>query len=160
MLRMQRSTAANTSEDHFSHMMADMIGRLLVTKKYSTADARSNTAGEHPIIPINGPVEGRLAIGIDGEKPRLILTRRAVTTWCAENGVPFQAFKLELMDAKVLRTSLPGVDMRTGVVRAALGKGVVGYTQLGAAPCLEFDPEAGARAVSPHTETVIRLHAG
>ena len=160
MLRMQRSTAANTSEDHFSHMMADMIGRLLVTKKYSTADARSNTAGEHPIIPIHGPVEGRLALGIDGEKPRLILTRRAVTTWCAENGVPFQAFKRELMEAKVLRTSLPGVDMRTGVVRAALGKGVVGYTQLGAAPCLEFDPEAGARAVSPHTETVIRLHAG
>ena len=137
----------NTPEDLFATLMADMNGHLLVTKRLDGSDRRSATTAEVDQAQVRGVVAGRVVLGDGDERPRVYISIREVTQWCAKNGVQYTKFKRDLMALNLIRLGTPGCNKSSGCVRVNIGKGVVGHEHLGRMNCLEFDVQGAKHAV-------------
>lgn len=134
----------NSPEDVYSAMMADFNGRIIVTKHFDKLDKRSNTI-ETPLVPVNrNPISGRYVLGDEKERPKLYVTTAAISQWCKENGVQYARLRREWEHAGILRFGTPGCNRKTGAVKVAIGKGVVGMEQLRNPRCWELNAELGS----------------
>lgn len=140
----------STPEDLFAHLMSDMNGKLLVTNRFDGSDLRSANTAEMDQANVRGVIEGRVVNGTEDERSRVYIAIRAVTAWCAKNGVQYTKFKRELMGRNLIRLGTPGCNKTSGCVRVRIGKGVVAQEHLGQVNCLEFDAkEAGKHLQQP-----------
>lgn len=137
----------STPEDLFANLMADMNGRLLITKRFEGSDRRSATTVEVDQAQVRGAVAGRIVIGDGDERPRVYVSVREITQWCSKNGVQYTKFKRDLMALHLIRLGTPGCNKTSGVVRVSIGKGVAGHEHLGQMRCIEFDAQAIKHAV-------------
>jgi hypothetical protein len=128
--------------------MADLNGRLLVTKRLDGSDRRSATTVEVDQAGVRGTVAGRVVLGDGDERPRVYVNIREVTQWCAKNGVQYTKFKRDLMALGLVRLGTPGCNKSSGAVRINVGKGVVGHEHIGRMNCLEFDAQATRNALA------------
>lgn len=138
----------STPEDLFAHMMSDMNGQMLVTNRFDGSDRRSATTVEMDQANVRGTVVGRVVCGTEDERPRVYLAIRAVTQWCAKNGVQYSKFKRDLMALHLIRLGTPGCNPTSGAVRVRIGKGVAAHEHLGQVHCLEFDATEARKHLS------------
>ena len=154
----------NTPQDHFASFMADVADKLLITKKFQKLDSRNDDKVE-PLLndrPLRNPICGRLVIGDEKERPKLYVTVQSVRDWCADKGIQYSRLRREWMDEGLLRLGTPGTNRATGGTRVRIGRGILGYQQLGSPWCLELDYFAAAGTISTpeSTETqVVTLRA-
>lgn len=147
LLRQHVLEYSDTPEDRLAALVASLNGKLLVTTHFDNLDGRAKHIEEIRERPTRSPVSGRFATGDDKERSKLYITTKAVSQWCREEGVSYNAFRRAALKAGVIRLGTKGCNRETGVVKVALGKGVPGYTHLGNPPCFEFDAELGAKAL-------------
>ena len=147
-LRSTSEENQSTPEDLFSHLMADMNGKLLITNRFDGSDRRSATTVEMDQGGVRGTVEGRVIRGNEDERSRVYVAIKAVTTWCAKNGVHYTKFKRDLMALNLIRLGTPGCNTSSGCVRVNVGKGVSGFEHLGRMNCLEFDAVEAQKHIS------------
>ena len=141
--QMERITEYKVSpEDRFAAMMADFHGKLLVTYRYDSLDARRKNASlEEPLSKIHGTVVGRYAIGCPGTKTeaadpgRLYITISAINKWCHENKLSSAEMRRDWMKAGLIEVSRGADDHGEKIVK--VGRGVIGQA-LPQARCLEF----------------------
>jgi hypothetical protein len=146
----------DTPEDHFSSMMADFVGKIIVTKHFESLDKRDPLATEYPLVPVNrNPVCGRLSLGDTKERAKLYISTKAVTQWCTENGIQYTKLRRGFMKEGLIRLGTNGVNKSTGVLRVAIGKGVVGFTQLGSPTCFEMDAERAAHVLTENVKAEV-----
>lgn len=133
--------------DHFAAFMADLTGKLLVTKRFNMADTRgrprqdgaTSQSAEPLLNPIpNRAVVGRLVLGADNEPPRLYVTVKEVQNWCHEKGVQFGSLRRQWMDSGHIVWRDNGANPSTGSIRVTLGKGVIGYSHLSNPTCFQM----------------------
>lgn len=129
-------------EDRFAAMMADFNGRLLVTYRFDTLDARKKPAAvEEPLVRVNGNIVGRFALGAAGTKSevgdsgRLYVTISAINEWCRRHELNAAEVRKEWRDAGLLETER-GAD-GNGERLVKLGRGVPAHA-LPPARCVEF----------------------
>lgn len=125
---------ANTS-DLFSKFLADIHGKILVTKHYDTLDYRRNNI-EVPMLPLRGSVCARLVLGSEKERGKLYVSVKALDEWCAENDQAPTAFRRRLASSSLLRQLS---DRGKGLEKEMyLAKGVP-TVPMGKCRCVEVD---------------------
>lgn len=129
-------------EDRFAAMMADFNGKILVTYRFDTLDARKkNTMSEMPLVKIGSTIVGRYAIGSPGTKDcpgdpgRLYITISAINKWCQLNELNAAEVRKEWLNAGLVETQR-GAD-KNGEKLVKLGRGVPEHA-LAPARCVEF----------------------
>lgn len=128
-------------EDRFSSMMADFTGRLVVTTRFDTADARSKNV-EEPLVPMpTRSVAGRIALGCPstptrlGDPGRVYISISAFNEWCRVNKLNPNEVRREWIERGLIDTTR-GSDYR-GENRVKLDRGLATQT-LPQTRCLEF----------------------
>jgi hypothetical protein len=127
-------------EDRFAAMMAEFNGKLLVTNRFDTLDARKHTV-EEPLVRVNGNIVGRYATGCPasktsvGDSGRLYITISAINEWCKKQELNAAEVRKEWRDAGLVETQR-GADER-GEKLVKLGKCIPSHP-LPPARCVEF----------------------
>jgi hypothetical protein len=145
-LRATAKECQKTPEDMFATMMADMAGKIIVTKNFVKSDGR--ITAEFPMGTLRNPICGRYATGDEKERAQLYVTIHAVRQWCSENGIQYTALRRDFLRHGLIRTGYPGVNKDTGAVRIAISKGVQGVPHLANPFCLELDATRAAEAIN------------
>ena len=129
-------------EDRFAAMIADFNGKILVTYRFDSLDARKkNTMSEMPLVKIGSTIVGRYAIGSPGTKDcagdpgRLYIAISAINKWCQLNELNAAEVRKEWLNAGLVETQR-GAD-KNGEKLVKLGRGVPEHA-LPPARCVEF----------------------
>lgn len=129
-------------EDRFAAMMADFNGKIIVTYRFDTLDARKKNAGiEEPLVRVPGTVVGRYAIGCPGTKTelgdpgRLYIAISAINEWCKRNELNAAEIRKEWVNAGLVETSRGANANGEKSVRLNIG---VPSVAAGLARCVEF----------------------
>lgn len=122
-----------TPPERFSAMLADLHGRILITKHYDSLNSRANKT-EMPLVPLRDAVAARLVLGDETERGKLFVAVRAIDDWCKTYGVNPAQYKRELFAAGLIR-SVAQEGRKDRLI--VLGKGVPTHPT-GDMRCLEF----------------------
>lgn len=136
-------------EDHFSKMLTDMHGTILVTRNYDTLDSRRGKT-ELPMLQIRGGVQARLVLGDTDERGKLFVAVTAIDEWCSKNGITPSAFKRKLAAKGFIR--IGGEQGRGLDKKASLGKGIPSHPTA-RCRCIEFEYFAVQGYIEDHVHT-------
>jgi hypothetical protein len=151
ILRLRATAVANnaTIGEQFSQLLSDLHGSIIVTKGFTTLDARSGKT-EIPILPIRNVAVARLVLGTKEEPGRLFITIKAVDDWCNKKTISASFFKRELNAAGLLVLNTDpnstGLDKKM-----SLNRGVPSHP-MGQCRCLEFEFASAQGYLTEHVD--------
>lgn len=145
VLRGKRLDVTYTAEEYLNKMLASFNGRIIETRELR--DGRSGTP-EQPLNNLSGSPVGRFVK--DQERPRLILTRMAVSDWCTENKVSGAWLLSELTEKGYIHVNPKGVKRYVTGERFVIGVGTTVATSQ--ARCIEFNTAKLSGMKSPAEE--------
>jgi hypothetical protein len=130
-----------TPQDHFAALMADLQGRIIITKNFDSLDARKHRTELHQGGTLRAGVCGRYIFGDDKERSQLYVTSSSVQQWCVEQGIPYATLRRDFIREGIIRLGRKDTNNNTGSVRIKIGKGVPNISELGNPWCFELDAE-------------------
>ena len=144
----------DTPQELFAHMLADLSGNIIITKRFDTLDGRKDMES-HLGGTLRYPIAGRMVLGNEVERPKLFISHAAIRQWCTNRRKSYATTKRDFLKAGLIRFGYPGTNPENGSVKVYLGKGVP-VQALGQAWCFEFDYSEANGVVKPVTSAEVK----